>query len=282
MEASALSQTLTPTSHHWVSTLRKHWRLFVQLRKISLMRALEYRMDFFFWSSVSLMWTIFHMFFFALIVQVSGEIGGWSKYELYVLLSVFTLVDAFTWSFFYQNMKLYTRSVFSGEMTQLLTKPVDTQFFLMVFENGLSNLVRILLGTGMLIWSLNKLQYTPSFSQLLLFIITFIASVLFLYFFWFILSTFSFWVDKLDNINEIIPSIRRVWQVPRSVYTGIVSLITTVLLPLGLITTIPSEVLLGKASSWWIVYFLFFVVITVAFSRFFLRYSLQKYVGVGN
>jgi ABC-2 type transport system permease protein len=263
---------------HW----RPHWHTFWKLRSIHLMRMVEHRADFVFWSVVASMWTVFNFFFFDMIYRVSGSVAGWSIYELYVLLSVFTILDAFTWSLFYYNMRNYSQMIFNGDLNQLLTKPVDTQFMLMTFHNSYNNIFRFAVGVSLLIWSLQKLQYSPSLLQISVFVVSLLLAFTFLYSLWFIMTTFSFYVEKLDNINEIFPAIRRAWQVPRSVYTGILSFVFSILIPLGLITSVPSEILLGRDSWGWVTYLLVVTIVTVILSRVFFNYSLKRYVGQAN
>jgi len=260
----------------------KYWKLFWQFRKIHLMRTLEFRGNFYFWTLVSTMWTVFNFFFFALIVRVGGSIGGWDTYQMYVLLSTFTMIDAFTWSFFYSNMNLYSEAVFSGDLNQFLLKPVDTQFLLMTQHNTYDQIFRFILGLGMLIWTLGQIGTPVSWWQVVIFTFIFIVVLSFLYFLWFTLSTGAFWVEKLININQILPSMRRVWQVPHTVYRGLASTIFTVILPLGLLSSIPSEFLLGQGSFGWLVYLIVFAIFIFLLSRWFFRFSIKKYSGVGN
>jgi ABC-2 type transport system permease protein len=264
-----------------LKNLKKYWFLFWKFRQLRLMTLLEYRGNFFFWTLVSVLWTIFNYFFFSLIINVNQGIAGWSVPEMYLLLSVFTVLDGFTWSFFYHNMRMYTESVFSGQLSGHLVKPVDAQFILSVQDNSYTNVLRIFIGLVMMYWSINKLVTKPSIVSLCLFALLFFVSLLFVYSIWFIVSTFSFWVEKLDNINEIVPSARRMWQIPRSVYTGIASTFLTVILPFGLISSIPSEVLVGKFSLSWTLYFITFTLVIFFCSRLFFRYSIKKYISTG-
>ncbi len=264
-----------------MKTIKKYWLLFWKFRQLRLMTLLEYRGNFFFWTTVSVLWTIFNFFFFSLIINVNQGMAGWSVAEMYLLLAVFTILDGFTWSFFYHNMRIYTESVFSGELSGHLLKPADAQFILSTQDNSYTNVLRIGIGFGVLTWSIIQLPTQPSFWSLLLFIFLFFISLLFVYSLWFIISTFAFWVEKLDNINEIMPSARRVWQIPRSVYTGIASTLFTVILPIGLISSIPSEVLVGKFSLGWTLYFIGFTFVLLIASRWFFHFSIKKYVGVG-
>ncbi|MBU0576129.1 ABC-2 family transporter protein, partial [Patescibacteria group bacterium] len=221
------------------------------------------------------------LLFFDLLTQ-TGSIGGWERHEVLLLIGVFSILDAFTWSVFYHNMREYTRAVFSGEFNQYLTKPINTQFLIMTQSNSFNNFPRLIIGGVIMHRSLVALNYQPSFWQVISFLGLLSLAGLFIYLVWFIFATLAFWFEKLDNINDIIPSLRQIWQVPRSVYTGVTSLILTIILPLGLMTSIPTEVLLGKASVNWIIYFVVITFICFIFSQIFFKISIKKYSGAGN
>ncbi len=265
-----------------MNQLQRYLRVFFHIRKVELMQLLEYRGNFFFWAFVSMMWTLFHIFFFALIVNVSQTIAGWSPNEMFILLAVFTIIDAFIWSFFYHTMTDYTASVFSGSLNQVLVRPIDPQFLIMIKKSSYTSIFRLMIGIGLLIWSVGKLHPQPSLGQILLFLLFLGLSLTFMYALWFVLSTLSFWVEKLDNINEIVPFLRRVYEVPAEVYTGVFSFILTVMVPLGLVSSLPSQILLNKASPITAVYFLIVTICLTLFSRWFFFLSLKKFSGVAN
>lgn len=263
-------------------TLKKYWQVFWKFRQIHFMRTLEYRGDFIFWTLISLAWTLFNLFFYHLLTTISPNIAGWSRWEILLVIAVFNLIDTFTWSVFYHNMREYSRLVFSGELNQFLTKPLDIQFLLMTQSNSFNNILRFVVGVWLLLTALHQLNYHPSWSQVIAFVLSLGLSLCLVYFLWFTLATSSFWVEKLENINEIIPNLRQIWEVPRSVYVGLTSFFLTIVFPLGLITSIPSEIILGKSSSRWVAYFVAVTVVSFIVSRLFFRLSIKKYSGVGN
>lgn len=259
-----------------------YWRLFWKFRALHLQRAFEYRADFFFWAGISLMWTIFNVFFFDAITQVSGHIGSWNRMEMLALQGTFTMLDAFTWSFFYHNMQAYTNGIFSGELNRSLTLPVDTQFLIMTSSNNYSNIFRFLTGLGLFIWATQRTPFQPGIGEYLFYCIIFGLSLLLIYFFWFSCSTCAFWVEKLDNINEIIPSLRRAWQIPREIFTGIASTIFTVLLPMGIIASVPTEIIIGRPTWTWTSYLVLATIVVILFSRRFFSFSVQRFAGMAN
>lgn len=265
----------------WVDKMKKYWKIFWTFRRIQLMKMIEYRSDFWFWMIVSLMWTGFNYFYFGLIFTQGNGVKGWSYDQILLLISFYTMLDAFTWSVFYPNMRQYTEEVFNGELSKYLLLPVNNIFILLTSHATYHNVPRFLVGLGVLIHTVNKLNLSLTFLQIVLVLVLFCFSILLLYSCWFILATFSFWVERLRNINEIMPQFRSVYQVPLQVYTGITGLVFTFLLPLGLVTTLPSEVLLGKIQYQYIIFFCCMSVLFFTASVKFYKVSIKKYISVG-
>lgn len=246
------------------------------------MKMVEYRSNFLFWSVVSLMWTAFNYFFFGLLFGQKDQLAGWSYLELQVVLSFFTMLDSFIWSVFYPNMTQYTQAIFSGELSKYLLQPVSSLFLLTTQHATYHNVPRFLVGLTVLTQSLIALGIYPSFLQILASMVLFCCSILFIYTGWFLTATLAFWVERFNNSADIMPGLRRVYQIPRQLYTGTISFVFTLVFPLGLVTTLPSEVLLQKNTSLSLsVYFVAFTLLFMFGTYRFYKYSITKYTGVG-
>lgn len=262
--------------------MKKYLDIFIRFRKIYIMSQLEYRGNFLFWSFIALMWTGFNFFFTNVIATANNGIAGWTPLEIQLLISVYTIIDSFTWSVFYNNMSRYTQRVFSGELNYLLTKPISTQFMLMTERSDLSNIPRFFIGVVMTVVSVKQLELAITPFLVLAFIAMIITSLTCIYFSWFIISTLSFYVEKLNNINEIFPTMRRFLETPADVYTRLPLMILSFTVPFALLTSIPANVLRTGATP---VYLLLYIVIAILLaisSRIFFKLSVKKYSGVAN
>jgi len=260
-------------------TASKYWRVFWKLRMMWLMQMLEYRGNFWFWGIINILWTGVNVFFFTLLVNVQGSLGGWTIDEVYLLLGVFTIVDAFTWSIFNRNMTAYTQAVFDGSLNLQAVKPIDLQFMLMTGRNDYTFIFRILLGIAIILSSAQKLSLAPNWADMLLAFLVLLAGMLFLYSLWFIISTFAFYVERLNNINEIIPAGRRIWHVPRGVFTTTIGPLATSVIPLLLIVSVPSEILIGSTATLEIGVIISSSIVTLWLARMFFNFSFRKYSG---
>lgn len=261
--------------------VQKYWRVFWTFRRLTLMWLLEYRADFVFWSFVSVMWTVFNYFFIGVFASVKGEIAGWTVPQLMILLSTYTILDSFTWGWFYQNMMKYTSFVYDGRLSDLLVKPIDTQFLLMIQDNTYNNFLRLVIGVGTLFGSIWWWQIPVSFLNAGLYFGLLLVSLTFIYSLWFLIATCTFWVERLNNIHEILPGFRQVYQLPRTIFTGWLSVLFSLVFPLALITSVPSEILFSLQALPWAVYLTTVTFFLAILSRVFFKVSLAKYTSVG-
>ncbi len=261
--------------------MKKYWHLFWHFRKIQLMKMMEYRSDFWFWLIVSTMWTIFNYFMYGLIIGNSNGIAGWSYDEVMILLSFFTMLDAFTWSLFFPNMLNYTESIYDGSLSKLFVQPVNSVFLILTQYMTYHNIPRFFIGLIVLIHTVKKIGLTISLGQILLASLLFIVAIIFIYTVWFIIATLAFWVERLNNINQIVPAFRSIYQMPVQIYKGFTAILFSFIIPLGLLTTLPSEAILNRNNLFAIIYFIIFTTILVILSLWFYKKSTNKYSSVG-
>lgn len=246
------------------------------------MRTFEYRKNFFFWAVVATMWTLFNIFFYKILYQHTTTVGGWGEYQLYTLVGLYTMFDAIIWSVLSHSMKYYTRDIYSGEFSNLLTKPINTVFLIFTRYNNYNNLPRFVIGVGLTIWSLLQLGAAPTPLSLMLALLAIGLGLIWISAVWLCISTLAFYVEKLDNINEVFPALRRIYSYPASIYTNTLHLVLTTVIPLGLITTLPAETLHGHLSLTSFAWLLVSTLIAVVSAALFFRFSIKRYAGVAN
>lgn len=258
--------------------MKKYLTIWIQSVKFSIQRLFEYRTDFFVWSLVSLGWTTFSLVFYQIMFLQTDTIAGWTKNEVFLLIATYMIIDSATWSIFWRNVQNYTRSIFDGTLDLLLVRPVDAQFRLSTQHISFTNLPRLAIGIYMLV---HYLPRALTVQQIVVYIMFILISLIIVYAMWFFTATFAFWVEKLENVIEIVPTMRHLWSTPADVYTGPIAAIFTIIFPVALITTVPTRVLLNTMRWQEIVILLTFTVIVLLSTRFFFNYSIKKYSGAG-
>ena len=258
--------------------MRKYLTIWIHSVKISAQRTIEYRTDFFLWALVSFGWTIFSLLFYQILFLQTTTVAGWNKEQMFAFVGTFMIIDSATWGLFWRNIQVYTEAIFSGSMDFLLLQPIDAQFRLSTRHIGFTNLPRTIIGIILVA------RHVPqqSLTSIVFYILIILLSLCIIYLLWFFTATFTFWVEKLDNVVEIVPTLRRIWSVPAEVYSGPVSAILTIVVPLALISTTPTRVLFHHYQWNEIITLLVFTIIFFMMTRKFFFLSIKKYSGVGS
>lgn len=259
--------------------MKKYVTVWKLLLNRAIQRLFEYRADFFAWALVSAGWTMFQVVFYNIIFLQTSNIAGWSKPEVFLLLGTYMIIDSATWAFFWPNIEAYTESIFDGTLDYLLLQPIDTQFRLSVRYFGFTNLPRLLIGIYLVTTNWPAHVTTGTFS---LYIAMLIVALFTVYSLWFFSATFTFWAEKLDNIIEIVPALRSLWSTPSDVFSGVISTVFTVIIPLALISTVPSRILLGKLRIQELAILVIFTIALTALTRWFFKFAVKRYAGVGS
>ncbi|MBI5151430.1 MAG: ABC-2 family transporter protein [Candidatus Pacebacteria bacterium] len=259
--------------------MKKYIQVLSQFFRFSLQQLLEYRADLFLWGLVSTGWTLFSLLFYEILFLQTTNVAGWSKEHMYVFLGIFMIIDTATWSFFWRNMQMYARSIFDGSLDFLLLQPIDVQFRLSFRHLSFTNMPRLFIGMFLV---MTHLRPFPDLLHALLFICLLTFSIFLIYLLFFFVTTCTFWVDKLDNIVEIVPALRRIWSIPSDIYSGPISALLTIVIPLGLITTVPTRLLLNTDRWDQTIVLMIFCIIFFLLTRAFFHFSIKKYSSVGS
>ena len=174
---------------------------------------------------------------------------------------------------------MYVEAIFQGTLDFLLLQPIDPQFRLSTRHISFTNIPRLLIGIGIIAIYVPK---DVTLTQLVVYAVLVMLGSLLIYLLWFLVATVTFWVDKLDNIIEIVPTLRRIWSVPADVYSGPLSTLFTLLVPLALITTTPSRVLFQVFRLDEIAILGVFTLGVFVLTRWFFWLSLKRYSSVGS
>jgi ABC-2 type transport system permease protein len=95
-------------------------------------------------------------------------------------------------------------------------------------------------------------------------------------------SSMAFYADRLENMHELIPSLRRFMEVPAPVFTGSIGFVFTFLLPVLILTNVPATILLGGQPYQLFGYLLVFAAAILLIARWWFHRCLRHYSGVGS
>jgi ABC-2 type transport system permease protein len=213
----------------------------------SISAQLEYRVNFVV-SLIGSVLTAGGALFGLMILAGDGEpVGGWSYREAMVVVGLFTLVQGYIGAFLYPNLNKIAEAIRTGTMDFTLMKPIDAQFLVSARNINVFRLIDVLVGLALIIWAVIDLPGV-TVGGLALGALLVLSSLAIVYAVWFMLTTTAFWFVKVENITELFGSLFRAGQFPITVFPGWVRFLFTFIVPIAFITTVPAEVLIGRAN----------------------------------
>lgn len=233
-----------------VMNIRKNIRVVRELVRLRFQNVMMFRLGFFgpFFVDGSLF--LVQLLVFEAVYGNVEQIGGWGKGEMILYIGTFSLLNAVNMVVYFFGVIGIPGKIKSGEMDLYLTKPISPLLRL-TFEKinpgsiplVIMSVVIILYGAASagVVWNL-KVIVRYCFWVLLMQVLYYDMEVIIRSISFFVIST-----AKLERIEEA--GIEICMQLPGTVYYGVYKLIFCVILPYGIMATIPVKSLIGECNA---------------------------------
>lgn len=257
----------------------RYLRLLALFARLSIQNEAAYRFDFFlrligvfveFGGELLALWTIF---------SNTSALAGWNVYQVVVLLGVFRVMTGLIAMTVAPNMRKIMEDIRQGTLDFVLTKPIDSQFYVSCRQIVFWRLIDVVLGLTMAAVGAWQLGGALSVSAVLLFILTLACGAVVIYSFWLVLATGVFWFTRIDNIEMVFWNVFEAGRYPIDIYRPWVRRALTYVLPLAFLVTFPAETLAGRLSGWNVLAAVVAAPIALAGATLFWRYGLRHYSG---
>ncbi len=257
----------------------RYLQLFFTFVRLGIANELAYRTNFFVQIVQSLLELGTALAGLAIIFAHTTTLGHWQPSELLVLLGVYFLVGGAINVMLQPSMQHLMEDIQLGTLDFTLVKPEDTQVLVSISRVSIWELVDMLLGLVVLSVALPRLGTAISSGQVIAFVITLVAGGIILYSFWLMLATSAFWFVRVESMLAIFQNMYQAGRWPISIYPSWLRWLLTVLVPVGLVTTLPAEALVGRLSWEMVVGMVGVGVGMLVVSRLFWRVGLRYYTG---
>lgn len=265
--------------------------LFTTLRfwAASLAADMEYRLNFVVASVsalVSLAGAVFTLSLFYRVGGVSGgeaaTLGGWTWAEALLVMGVFTLLAGVQQAVMTPNRMRVTEYVREGTLDFVLLKPIDSQFWLSVHKFSLFGLPNAALGVGLIVYAAMRREPAVSPLDVLAGVPLVLVGALVLYSLGFVLCTLTIWFVKMWNITIAMQELVEAGKYPVAAYPWGYQVFFTFVLPVAFMTTVPAEVMLGRATAAWALGAAAVAAAVFTISRLFWRFALRSYTSASS
>jgi ABC-2 type transport system permease protein len=198
-------------------------------------------------------WMFSLVVFLEIIFRNTNSVAGWTKPEMFVLFGTYSLLRGISNTLFYNNLSQIPLYVRKGEMDYILTKPVNSQFFVSLRYVSLDDLGQSLAAVFVIGYGWLQLpSLTPSPLALLDFALLLVCGLILFYSLNMLLMTLSFWLVRLDNLMVLADTVFQVARQPVDIFRvfGLVPrFILTYIVPLAFLAGVPVRALFHRDAA---------------------------------
>jgi ABC-2 type transport system permease protein len=248
--------------------------------KLGALNALQYRANFLFDLIGAVSYLAGVLLTLGLIFRQTDTLHGWTADELIALVGIQILVGGVVGLVIRPSMQQLMENIRLGTLDFMLTKPADSQLLASVQQVNFGALAEVLVGLAVIATALVRLGATIGALDAIAFVVLILAGLIIVTCFLTLLSTFSFWFVRLDNILVIFQSaFGEAGRWPIGIYPGWLRISLTFLVPVAFAVTVPAESLTGRLTAWTLLGTLALTTGFVVVTRWFWRYGLKRYTG---
>ena len=257
--------------------MKRYLKLIKLFSKYSLIHATIYKVDFLIWSLVDVGWFALSIFFYQILFANVNVVAGWTKAEILLLQGVFFIMTSILWGIFWNNFNQLPKKINDGTLDFDLIKPIDSQFMISFQHLDLDHANSFFLGLFTILYAVNLGHMSIKLINIIQAAIFILLGAILFYSLYFITMSMAFWFDRIENLPWLFPSVRDFMKLPQSFYQGSLRLLFVYIFPIILVTSIPTQILLGIPSLNYIFVLVPAAFISLAISRWFFHYAIKHY-----
>ncbi len=233
----------------------KHLRIFIVLVKFSLSKGMMYSLDFISGLLINLVFTVMHILVFLIIYNHTDNISGWNKYQTILFMGTFGVITSISQAFYFLGMIMFPNKVRSGDLDLFIVKPVNTRFYVAFNEFNISALFNLIPSILFIVYAVVNLDFEITIFRVIGYLVFLLMMISLHFNLMSVANYFAFYFIKTDAFGMMDDTLTNfTYRVPGVVYKGAAKMILYIVLPYGLLCTIPTKFFTDSLSfSDWII-----------------------------
>jgi ABC-2 type transport system permease protein len=235
--------------------MKRHLRLFMLLCRIGLMRQMAYRPHFFLMVFGKVVRMALMLLFFQAVFLKIDRLGQWTFDQVLLLFATFHLVDYVMSITFQRNLSFHLPALIqSGNLDSRLTLPVHPLFMASLEHIDMMDFISFIPCLGLLGYAVYRLDVAFTWLHALMYGLLIVNALVFLFAVVLIIATTSFWTTQSAGLARVFDDLTRVGRYPLDIFEGFWKFLFIYVLPLALISQVPSQALLGALAPGFLLY----------------------------
>lgn len=251
------------------------------LVRVNATEELQYRGNFIGSLLGTVFWLAMALLTLALFFRHTTRLGGWSLWEVVVLLGIFNALTGVVEAVLRPGVGQLAGDVRSGKLDLVLTRPVDAQLYVSFRRLDLWRFADVVLGLGIAGYAVARLGRAVSPGQLLAFAAAFLAAAAVVYALWVALMSLAFWFVAVENLSTLFDAVFEGARYPVSAYPGALRFLFVYLIPVAWTTTVPASTLTGRLGPASALVAAAVGIAALTLTRLLWRAALRRYTSAG-
>ncbi|MDE5698099.1 MAG: ABC transporter permease [Lachnospiraceae bacterium] len=224
----------------------KNWRVLRELFYLRFHGLTVFRLDFFapFFVDGSLF--LIQLLAFGVVYSNVDTIGSWGKGEMILYIGTFSLLNAVNMTVYFFGINTIPGKIRSGELDLYLTKPVSPLFRL-TFENiSPGSVPLILMSVCIAAYGVCRLDIRPTAANLAAYLFWIVLMEILYYDMEVIIRSVSLYIVSMARMEQIEEAgIDLCMKLPGIAFYGVYKVIFYLILPYGIMATLPVQSMVG-------------------------------------
>lgn len=260
------------------SNLKKNIRVLREMLHLRLHGLMVFRFDFFapFFVDGSLF--LIQLLAFGAVYSNVNTIGNWGKGEMILYIGTFSLLNAINMTLYFFGINSIPNKVRSGELDLYLSKPVSPLFRL-TFENiSPGSIPLIIMSICIIIYGIHMLDMQLTLAAAAAYVFWVIIMTILYYEIEVIIRSVSLYIVSMARMEQIEEAgIDLCMKLPGIAFYGVYKVIFYLILPYGIMATLPVQSMIGEMSVQRAVYGIDIVVVFSVVTAVFWKNGLRHY-----
>lgn len=261
--------------------MHRYWQTYKVFFVSSFARELEFRANFFAKILQNIMWSAFFLMILLVIYRNTNSVAGWNQGDAFILASTCFFLSALSNAFFFSLMDI-PQQVRLGTLDFVITKPIDTQFWVSSRRFNFDQIGTIVAGIVMILIGVSNSGLHPSGIQWISYLCLLFAALGIFYSFLISLMTLGIWLVRVDNLWVLGDTVMQISRFPLDIYQVGLQRFFTFFLPLAFISTIPARQLVQGLNPPMLALGLVWAVLSLTASRLFWRFAMRHYTSASS
>jgi ABC-2 type transport system permease protein len=229
--------------------LARYASIYAALWKNSIVREMQFKVNFILWILVEMLWFALQLMFIAVIYSHTDRIGDWTKWQVVFLMGTSTFIQQLFSAIFLSNLTQLSELVRTGKLDFMLLLPANTRFLISFRQVDLGGFVNAGLAIAVMGYAGTQLGLTPTAPQLIGFLLLVLAGTVIHYSLLIMLTSSSFWTVRAQGIVWGYYSFFNIARLPDAAFRGAFKAFFTFVLPMLLVANVPAKLLTQKLES---------------------------------